>query len=127
MVDRPKKEEKECNIRKKRVTWKLDENRNMKKKKRKERAQKMLVEVRPDSVSELGKWISLINESLNDLYVDELRGDIDVLSLWFNARARGRKERAGTHLAEEGSRVGKDGGRTLLKVPRESKSVDRGI
>ena len=119
-----KKPEKEDYIRKKRVTWKLDENSNTRKKKRTERAQKTLVEVKPDSASELDKRMALINKTLNCLYVAEFSGDIDVLSLWLDARERERKKRAGTHSAKEGSRVGKGGG----PVPRglRSSSVERG-
>ena len=130
MGDTPKRPKKEGNIKKKRVTWKLDESNNTRKKTRKERAQKKLAEVKPDPASELDKQLALINESLNDLYVDEFSGDINVLSLWLDTRARGRKERAGTHsAAEESSRIGKDGGRALLSVPQglKSASVERGV
>ena len=133
--DTPKWPEKEGSIRKKRVSWKLhDDNNNNNKgnKKRKPRPQKKLAEVKPDLVSELEKRMARINDSLNDLYVDEFRGDIDVLSIWLDARARGRKERANTHSAEEGSRVVKDEVRGLFPVPQhaqglKSTSVERGV
>jgi len=133
--DTPKWPEKEGSIRKKRVSWKLhDDNNNNNKgnKKRKPRPQKKLAEVKPDLVSELEKRMARINDSLNDLYVDEFSGDIDVLSIWLDARARGRKERANTHSAEEGSRVVKDEGRGLFPVPQhaqglKSTSVERGV
>ena len=105
MKNTPDKPEKEGNIGKKRVTWKLDENSNTRNRKGKERSQKTLTEVKPDPASELDKRMALMNESLNDLYIEEVRGDIDVLSLWLGAPARGRKDRAGTHSAGEGSRV----------------------
>jgi len=70
----PKKPEKELR--------KIDANSNTRKKKGKERVQKKLVEVKPDTVSELVKRMKLTNELLNDLYVDEFSGDIDVFSLW---------------------------------------------
>lgn len=89
--DPTKRPEKEGHNRKKRVTWKSDENSNKKKKKRKERAEKSSVEVKPDPLSELDERMALISESLNDLYVDEFGGDIEVLSFWLNARARERK------------------------------------
>lgn len=93
----PRRSEKEGHIRKKRITWKRNKNTNMTKTKRKERAEKRLAEVKPDPVSELDKRMVLIDKNLNDLFVDELSGDIDVLSLWFEAQGRGKKERAGTH------------------------------
>jgi len=113
---------------KKRVTWKLDKNSNTKKKKGKERAQKKLPEVKPDPVSQLDKRIALVNETFNNLYVAEFLSDVDVLSLWLDARARERKKRAGTHSAKKGSRVGKDGGRALFPVPQrlQSSIVERG-
>ena len=123
--DTPKRPEKKGNIRKKRVSWKIDENINTRKKKIQQRAQEKLA----DPVSELDKRMALINESLNDLYVDEFSGDIDVLSLSLGDRARGRKERAGTHTTEEGSRVVTDRGRGLFPVPQglKLKSVERGV
>lgn len=118
--DTPERPKKEGNIRKKRVSWKLDDDddNNKRNKKRKERPQTKLAEVKLDPVSELDRRMTLINESLNDLYVDEFSGDIDVLSLWLDARARAREERAGTHSAQEGSREGKDGGRASFSVPQ---------
>ena len=127
--DTPKRLKKEDNIRKKRVSWKLGKNSSTRKKKRKERAQKMLAEVKLDPANELVKRMALINENLNDLYVDDFSRNTDVLSLWLDARARERKERAGTHSAEKGSRVGRGGDRALFPVPQglKSKSVDRGV
>ena len=126
--DTPQRPEKEGNIRKKRVTWKLDDNSNTRKKKRKERALKKLAKVKPDTVSELVKRMKLINESLNELYVDDFRGDIDVLGLWLDARVRVEKGRAGTHSLEVGSRLVQDGGRALFPVPQglKSRSVEGG-
>ena len=127
--DTPQRPEKEGNIRKKRVTWKLDDNSNTRKKKRKERALKKLAKVKPDTVSELVKRMKLINESLNELYVDDFRGDIDVLGLWLDARVRVEKGRAGTHSLEVGSRLVQDGGRALFPVPQglKSRSVEGGV
>ena len=124
--DQPERPEKGHN-RKKRVTWKSDEDSNKKMKKRKERAEKSLAEVKPDSVSELDERMALISESLNNHYVDEFGGDIDVLSFWLDARARERKERAGTHSSEEGLQAGKVGGRALFQLPQglKSTSVER--
>ena len=109
-----------------------DNNTNNKgNKKGKQRPQKELPEVKPDLLSELDKRMARINESLNDLYVDEFSGDMDVLSMSLDARARGSTETAGTHSAEEGSRV-VHGGRRLFPVPQhaqglKSTSVDRGV
>ena len=126
---------KEGSIKKKRVTWKLDDDDNNNKnkkgyKKGKQRPQKELAEVKPDLVCELNKRMARINESLNDLYVDELGGDIDILSMWLDAHARGRTETAGTHSAEEDSLV--HGGRGLFPVPQhaqrsKAKSFERGV
>ena len=121
--DTPKRPEKRGNIRQKRVSWKPDDN-NTTKKERKERPQKKFAEVKPDVMNELDKRLDRISERLNDLYVDEL----DVLSMWLDARARGRKESAGTHSAEEGSRVVTDGG----PMPQHAQglkltSVERGV
>ena len=107
---------KEGSIRKKRVTWKLDDKNNNKgNKKGKQRPQKELAE-------ELDKRMARINESINDLYVDEFSGDMAVLRMWLDARARGRTETAGTHSAEEGSRV-VNGGRGLFTVPQHAQGL----
>ena len=81
--DTPKGPEKEGNIKKKRVTWKLDRNSNTRKRK--------LAEAMPEPVSALDKRMALINDSLNELYVNEFSGDIDVLSLWLECE-RGKRE-----------------------------------
>lgn len=133
--DTPKGPEKEGSISKKGVSWKLpDDNKNNNKgnKKRKQRPQNILAEVKPDLVGELEKRLAQINDSLNDLYVDEFSGDIDVLSTWLDARAQERKERPATHSAEEGPRVLRDEGRGLFPVPQQahglkSTSVERGV
>ena len=135
--DTPKRPEKVESIRKKRVSRKLPDNNNNNNnnkgnKKRKQRPQKMLAEVKLDLMGELKKRLARINDSLNDLYVDEFSGDIDVLSTWLDARAQGREERAGTHSTEEGSRVLRDEGRGLFPVPQQaygvkSTSVERGV
>ena len=126
---------KEGSIRKKQVSWKLDDDdnnsNNKGNKKGKQRSQKELPEVKPDLVGELDKRMARINERLNDLYVDEFSGDMDVLSMSLDARTRGSTETAGTHSVEEGSSV-VHGGRGLFPVPQhaqglKSTSVERDV
>ena len=137
--DKPETPKKEGSTGKKRVSWKLDSNKNNNSnsnKKRKERPEEKMAEVKPDPVSELDRRLALLNGALNDIYVDEFSGDIDMLSLWPGAHARGRrvaekaeKERAGTHSVEESSRESKDGGRASFPVSPGLKltSVERGL
>ncbi|XP_078344032.1 polycystin family receptor for egg jelly-like [Oculina patagonica] len=133
--DKPKspKLKKEGRTGKKRVSWKLDNTDKNWNKNKKERPQERLTESKSDPVSELDRQIALMNETLNDIYVDEFGGDIDMLSLWLDARSRGRsaaeKERAGTHSVDEGSRPSKDGNRASFPVSKGLKltSVERGL
>ena len=106
----PKKEDK---TRKKHVSWKVEYNfvdlnnnnsnsssSNVTKYGKKRGGQKSS-KVTPDPTEELNRRMVLLNEKLNDLYVDEFSGDSDVLSLWLDALAKernaSRKKRAGTH------------------------------
>lgn len=131
--DKPKSPKKEGRAGKKRVSWKLDNNSRTRNKIRKERSREKLTEAKPDPVSELDRRMALMNETLNDIYVDEFSDDIDMLSLWLEARARGRnaaeEERAGTHSVEEGSQASKDGSRPFFPVSHGLKltSVERGL
>lgn len=131
--DKPKSPKKEGRAGKKRVSWKLDNNSRTRNKIRKERSREKLTEAKPDPVSELDRRMALMNETLNDIYVDEFSDDIDMLSLWLEARARGRNaaevERAGTHSVEEGSQASKDGSRPFFPVSHGLKltSVERGL
>ena len=71
---------------------------------RKERAGNKLLKVMPHPIRELDRRVALMNERLNDLYVDECGDDIDLLSLWLDARAQEmnacEQERADTQLDE---------------------------
>lgn len=131
--DKPKSPKKEGRAGKKRVSWKLDNNSRTRNKIRKERSREKLTEAKPDPVSELDRRMALMNETLNGIYVDEFSDDIDMLSLWLEARARGRnaaeEERAGTHSVEEGSQASKDGSRPFFPVSHGLKltSVERGL
>lgn len=131
--DKPKSPKKEGRAGKKRVSWKLDNNSRTRNKNRKERSREKLTEAKPDPVSELDRRMALMNETLNGIYVDEFSDDIDMLSLWLEARARGRnaaeEERAGTHSVEEGSQASKDGSRPFFPVSHGLKltSVERGL
>ena len=115
----PKKEDTTI---KKPVNWKvgndlvdIDNNNNgssNRNKYRKERAGNICSKVMPGPIEELDgqKEMALMNERLNGLYVEEFSDDIEVISLWLDARVQGRnvseEERAGTQSGK-GSQASK--------------------
>lgn len=97
----------------KRISWKLDDEKTRKSKKK-------LPRTTQGPAGELQKRMAVMTEMLNDLYVDEFNGDVDLVDLWLEIRARGTNatdERAGTH--SEKVLRGIKGGR-LASVPTSS-------
>ena len=99
-------------VRKKHISWKLDENKGKVPKIKNSEPNKS------DPLEELEKRLAMMSQQLSDMYVDELSADIDLVGLWLDARVKGSptpEKSAGSH-SKLPARGIKDGRQTSLST-----------